>query len=128
MKKRLILLLFLCLLLTLACAEAPAETVITLGDTITVNGEPITEDVSAPVYLARVVEVHGDVPADLAGVANRVVTIAEGGVYRISGTAEDTQIAVKAGADETVRLILEWMENTEKETGGNKNGIQEIDH
>ena len=36
-------------------------------------------------------------------------------------TAEEQQ-------DETVRLILEWMENTEKETGGNKNGIQETDH
>ena len=36
-------------------------------------------------------------------------------------TAEEQQ-------EETVRLILEWMENTEKETGGNKNGIQETDH
>ena len=36
-------------------------------------------------------------------------------------TAEEQQ-------DETVRLILEWTGNTEKETGGNENGIQEIDH
>lgn len=37
-------------------------------------------------------------------------------------TAEEQQ-------DETVRLIVEWMEHTEeKETGGNENGIQEIDH
>ena len=37
-------------------------------------------------------------------------------------TAEEQQ-------DETVRLILKWMEYTEeKETGGNKNGIQETDH
>ena len=37
-------------------------------------------------------------------------------------TAEEQQ-------NETVRLILKWMEYTEeKETGGNKNGIQETDH
>ena len=37
-------------------------------------------------------------------------------------------ITVEEQQEETVRLILEWMENTEKETGGNKNGIQETDH
>ena len=112
MKKLMILLLSFCMLLTLACAEAPAETVIILGDVITVNGEAITADASAPVYLARVVEVHGDVPAELAGLENRVMTIADGGVYRISGTATDVQIAVRADETDEVRLILDGVDVT----------------
>ena len=38
-------------------------------------------------------------------------------------------ITTEEQQDETVRLIVEWMEHTEeKETGGNENGIQETDH
>ena len=110
MKKLLAALLSLCLLLPLAAAEAEEETLIVLGEAITVNGEAIPEDASAPVYLAHVVEAHGDVPAELAGLANRVVTIAAGGVYRLRGTAADVQIAVRAGEADDVRLILDGVE------------------
>ena len=112
MKKMLALLVGFCLLLTLASAEQPAQTVIALGETITVNGAAITEDVTAPVYLTRVVEKHGDVPAALAGLENRVVIIATGGVYRITGTAVDVQIAVHAGAEQDVHLILDGVDIT----------------
>ena len=112
MKKLLAMLLALCLLLSLASAETAGETRIALGDVITVNGEAIPEDASAPVYLARVTEKHGDVPAELMGLENRVVTIAEAGVYRLSGTAADVQIAVRAGAEDDVRLILDGVDIT----------------
>lgn len=111
MKKILALLLGLCLLMTLAAAEGQ-ETQITLGDTIMVNGAPITENAENPVYLAHAVETHEDVSAELAGVENRVVTITAGGVYRICGTAADVQIAVKAGAEDDVRLILDGADIT----------------
>lgn len=112
MKKLTELLLTLCMLLSVTALAESAETVITLGDTIAVNGAAIPEDTSAPVYLSHVVEAHEDVPAELAGVSNRVVTIAAGGTYRLSGTAMDTQIAVKAGDAEDVRLILDGVDLT----------------
>ena len=112
MKKLLALLAALFLLATMASAETDAETCIILGDTITVGGGVIPEDAAAPVYLAHVVETHGDVPAELAGLANRVVTIAAGGVYRLSGTATDVQIAVRASAEDRVRLILDGVDIT----------------
>ncbi|MGN0184587.1 MAG: carbohydrate-binding domain-containing protein [Aristaeellaceae bacterium] len=114
MKKFISMILMLCLLLTAAVAEETeaTETVIVLGDTITVNGTTITEDTSAAVYLDHVVETHEDVAEELAGVTNRVITITDGGVYRISGTATDTQIAVKAGTEDDVRLILDGVDLT----------------
>ncbi|MGN0793420.1 MAG: carbohydrate-binding domain-containing protein [Aristaeellaceae bacterium] len=111
MKKLLAMLLGLLLPLTMAAAEDP-ETLIVLGDEITVNGEALPEDAAAPVYLAYAVETHEDVPAQLAGLTNRVVTITEGGLYRITGTTTDTQIAVRAGAEDDVRLILDGVDIT----------------
>ena len=62
MKKLCVLLLALGLLLGTAAAE-DTETVILLSDDgITVNGEAIPEDASAPVYLTLVNETHEDVP------------------------------------------------------------------
>jgi len=109
-KKLLVLLLSAFLLL--GCAAAEAETVIQLGETILVNGGPISEDAAGAVYLVRQIETHSDVPAELQGVENRVVTITSGGVYRISGMGEDVQIAVRAGAEDDVRLILDGVNIT----------------
>ncbi|MBQ8201914.1 MAG: carbohydrate-binding domain-containing protein [Clostridia bacterium] len=112
MKKIIAMLLTLCLLLSLAAAEI-AETLIVLdGENITVNGAAITGDSAASVYLARKVETHEDVPAELAGVENRVITITDGGSYRISGTASDVQIAVCAEDTDDVRLILDGVNLT----------------
>lgn len=111
MKKLLSILLTCCLLLACAAAEE-AETVITLGETILVNGAAITEDASAPVYLDHKIETHKDVPKDLKDLANDVVTIAAAGTYRISGTATDTQIAVRAGSEDAVTLILDGIDIT----------------
>lgn len=112
MKKLISLLLCLCLLFGCALAESSAETAIVLGDEITVNGSAISEDTASIVYLDHVIETHEDVPEELAGLENRVVTITDGGVYRISGTAEDTQIAVKADDGDQVRLILDGIDIT----------------
>ena len=114
MKKFIPMILMLCLLLSVAVAEEmeATDTVIVLGDTITVDGAAITEDASAAVYLVHVVETHEDVTEELTGVTNRVITITDGGVYRIRGTATDTQIAVKAGAEDDVRLILDGIDLT----------------
>lgn len=112
MKKLLMFLLCVCLMLAAACAEG-GETIIQLGDdAILVNNAPISEDTSAPVYLVHQVEVHEDVPEDLKNLSNRVVTIADAGSYRFSGTAGDAQIAVKAGEDEEVRIILDNVDIT----------------
>lgn len=111
MKKLVTMFFSLCLLLTLAVAEMP-ETVIVLGDEITVNGAAVTEDTAQPVYLAHVVEKHDDVPAELKNLSNRVLTITEGGAYRLSGTATDVQLAVRAGAEDDVRLILDGVDIT----------------
>ena len=107
MKKLCVLLLALGLLFGAAAAEE-AETVILLSDDgITVNGEAIPEDGSAPVYLTLVNETHEDVPESLRDVTNRVVNLAAAGTYRISGTATDVQLAVRAGESDAVRLILD---------------------
>lgn len=101
-----------CMLFLLGCAAAEAETLIQLGETILVNGQPISEEEGAAVYLARVTETHSDVPAELQGLENRAVTIAKGGVYRLCGTGKDVQIAVRAGEEDDVRLILDGAEIT----------------
>lgn len=94
-------------------AFAAAETTITLSDeTILVNGSAITEDAAKAVYLAHKNETHKDVPAELADLQNRVVTIADAGTYRISGTATDLQIAVAAEENDEVRVVLDGMEVT----------------
>ena len=103
----------MCLLLCLGCAGAEeVQTLIELGETILVDGAAIGEDPAAKVYLARQVEIHGDVPAELQGLENRVVTITSGGTYRISGIGTDMQIAVRASEDADVRLILDGVDIT----------------
>jgi len=107
MKKRFLILLGFLLLFSCALAEDP-ETVILLSDgAITVNGDAITTDPNAPVYLELVTETHEDVPDALEDLCNRVVTLAAAGTYRVSGTATDMQLAVKAGSEAEVRLILD---------------------
>ena len=110
--KRLIILLLCALMLLGSPAALAEETVIVLGESITVNGEEITENPEEAVHLVRQTETHGDVPAELAGLENRVVTITKGGVYRLSGTATDLQIAVRATEEDDVRLILDGVDIT----------------
>jgi len=100
---------FLCLLLLGSAASAEqSETVILLdGDSITVNGEAITSETNAGVYLSLETQTHEDVPQEFLSVQNRVVSIAAAGTYRISGEASDVQIAVRAGEEDHVRLILD---------------------
>jgi len=108
MKKLFAWLLCACLMLSgIAWAEA-AETVVSLSDEmITVNGEAITNDTAAPIYLALENQRHEDVPEDLKDLYNRVIVIARGGSYRFTGAAEDVQIAVRAGETDEVRIILD---------------------
>ena len=112
MKKLCVLLLALGLLFGAAAAE-DTETVILLSDDgITVNGEAIPEDASAPVYLTLVNETHEDVPESCRDVTNRVVNLAAAGSYRIKGTATDVQLAVRAGESDAVRIILDGADLT----------------
>ena len=107
------LLCILCILMLSASAAYAQETVISLSaDAITVNGEAITQDTAQSVYLALEAQTHEDVPQELKDLENRVVVIAGAGAYRISGTAEDTQIAVRAGKTDDVRLILDGVNIT----------------
>lgn len=113
MKKWFALLLSVCVLLvSSACAEATETAILLSDEAILVNGETISSDASQRVHLTLVTETHKDVPETLKAVENRVVTIASAGVYRISGTAQDVQIAVKAGEDDEVRLILDGVKLT----------------
>ena len=107
MKKRLMLALAMCLLAGTACA-AQADTLIVLDQNgITINGEIISEDAASSVYLTRETQTHEGVPDELRDVVNQVINITDAGVYRISGEAQDMQIAVRAGKDDQVRLILD---------------------
>ena len=110
--KKLIMLLLCALMLLDSPAALAEETVIVLGESITVNGEEITENPEEAVHLVRQTETHGDVPAELAGLENRVVTITRGSVYRLSGAATDVQIAVRATEEDDVRLILDGVDIT----------------
>ena len=110
MKKFLMFLLSAFLLL--GCAAAEGENVIRLGETILVNGKPISADATGAVHLVRKTETHSDIPAELQGVENRVVTITSGGVYNISGVGNDVQIAVRADTADDVRLILNGVDIT----------------
>lgn len=113
MKKRALAALTALCLVGTQTAFAAQETTITLSDeTILVNGSAITEDAAKAVYLAYKNETHKDVPAELADLQNRVVTIADAGTYRISGIATDLQIAVSAEEDDAVRVVLDGMEVT----------------
>lgn len=104
--------LLLCMLMPLGAAASEMETVIVLGDSISVNGEAISADKNAPVHLEMICETHEDVPSELASLENSVVVISRGGSYRISGTAQDTQILVRAGSEDKVRLILDGADIT----------------
>ena len=106
--KKLLSLLILSLLLFGACALAEGtETTITLGETILINGEPISDDPSAPVCLSLEAQTHEDVPKELRTLQNRVIVISAAGDYRFSGEAADAQIAVRAGENDKVRVILD---------------------
>lgn len=94
-------------------AFAAEETIVTLSDeSILVNGEAITEDAENAVYLQYKTETHSDVPAELAALENRVITITEEGTYVFSGTATDTQIAVAAEDTDNVRVVLNGVDIT----------------
>ena len=112
MKKLCILLLALGLLFGAACAEETETVILISEEGITVNGGAIPEDASSPVYLTYVQETHEDVPEDCRDVTNRVVNLAAAGVYRVSGTAADVQLVIRAGERDEVRLILDGADLT----------------
>ena len=112
MKRLCMILLALGLLLGAAAAEAEETVILISDDGITVNGEAITEDSSAPVYLSLVNETHEDVAESCRDVVNRVMNLAAAGSYRVSGTATDVQLAVRAGESDAVHLILDGADLT----------------
>lgn len=87
---------------------AETETVINLSDSgITVDGNAISGTNTNAVYLSKNIETHGDVPAELAGLENKVITITDGGTYRFSGEISDAQIKVAADETDEVKIILD---------------------
>ena len=104
-----------CMMLMLfpSCFAAEKETTIVLSnDGITVDGTAISNSTSAAVYASKKIEIHEDVVEELKDVENTVITITEAGTYRISGTATDAQIAVKADESNSVTLILDGVDIT----------------
>lgn len=104
-----------CLMLMLIPAgfAEQAETAIVLSDSgVTVDGAAVSEDSSSAVYLSKKTETHADVAAEFADVSNTVITITEAGTYRVSGTMTDAQLAVSAGADDSVTIILDGVDIT----------------
>lgn len=104
-----------CLMLMLIPASfaADEQTTIVLSETgITVDGAAISQDASAAVYTSKRTETHEDVSEELKNVENTVVTITKAGNYHISGTMTDVQIAVRAGENDAVTLILDGVDIT----------------
>lgn len=113
MKKRCIAAAAVLALLGSQTAFAAAETTISLSDDkILVNGKEISAKETEKVYLEYKVETHKDVPEELKDLQNRVVTITDAGTYVFSGTAADLQIAVAAGEDDAVRVVLDGVDIT----------------
>jgi len=115
MKWNQLLAAFLCLCLAgmaPAWAEEPAAVSIELGETIRVNGAPITQDETCAVYAANDIvyyeaghdftygegtEADAHTPEEAA--AHTVVHITRPGTYEVSGTLPKGQIAVDLGSD-----------------------------
>ena len=112
MKKWLIPILCLCMAFSTAAAKENETLIVLAGDQITVGSEAIRSDASLPVYLTLETQTHEDVADDLKNLENRVVNITSAGSYRISGEAQDVQIAVRADQDDDVRLILDGVNIT----------------
>ncbi len=103
----------LCLTSTQTAFAATTETVVSLSDeVILVNGTEITEEETSAVYLDYRNETHEDVPAELADLENRVITITDAGTYVFSGTVTDAQIAVAAEETDEVRVVLNGVDIT----------------
>lgn len=89
-------------------AANDAETIIVLSDDgVTVDGNPVSQNTEDKVYLAKKTEAHEDVPEELKELENSVVTITDGGTYRVSGKMTDAQLLVAAEIDDEVVLILD---------------------
>lgn len=96
-----------------SCFAANEETAIVISnDGVTVDGAAISDSPSAAVYAAKKTEIHEDVAEEFKDVENTVVTITKAGTYRVSGTAADAQIAVRAGESDSVALILDNVDIT----------------
>ena len=94
MKRLFALFAALCLLSACAAAENP-ETLISLEPGgVTVNGAPISEDPSSPVFLALVNETHEDIPEELSSLSNQVITItAAYGYYALTAPVMELSLS-----------------------------------
>lgn len=89
-------------------AAKDAETTIVLSDDgVTVDGDPVSQNAEETVYLVKKTEVHEDVPEELKELENSVITITDGGTYRVSGKMTDAQLLVTAETDDEVVIILD---------------------
>lgn len=77
------------------------------NDSILVDGEEITTNTEKDVYLQEIVETHPDVSDENKELANKIITITKGGVYRLTGKIENAQIRVEVDKTEDITLILD---------------------
>ncbi len=113
MKKKIIAAAAVLALAGTQTAFAAAETTVSLSDDkILVNGKEITEKATEKVYLSYKTENHEDVPAELAELQNRVITITDAGTYIFSGKATDVQLAVAAEDTDAVKVVLNGVDIT----------------
>lgn len=93
-------------LLFFGCSEHNAANTIHLnGEEILYNSEAISTEATNAVYRSSFVEFHDDVTEEYKDTANTIINITKGGIYQISGKADNTQLRVNAPKEE-VTLIL----------------------
>lgn len=90
-----------------AFVKADTSTVISLGDTITVDGSTIGTASTDAVYLSSAVESHSDITSELSNITNQVIHITKNGTYTISGTLTNAQIVVDAASAPSASLIFD---------------------
>ena len=98
-------------LLCFGCSSADSDTAkITLNDeSVTINGQAVTEDSTRAVYISSALEKHEDVAAEHKDTENTIIHITQAGDYEFTGTMDNVQIRVSAPEQE-VNLILNGVE------------------
>lgn len=83
-------------------------------DSITVNGQEISETVGDSIYVTKNIETHEEVSEEYKNLENKVITITKSGTYSFSGEIENAQIAVDVSDSEEIKIIFNNVTITNK--------------